>query len=151
MPHVEQSIEINTSANIVFDYIANQPEHIADWWSSFELQARVTPAPTAVGSVSRYVYNMVGVKIKGEHKVLELTPNRLLKVKTISGIESTFDFVFAPRENGCLLTVRVDYALPGSFLGQLMNRMVIEEKNEKSLRDGLATLKGILEAKAQQA
>jgi uncharacterized membrane protein len=146
MPHVEQSIDIQASVQAVFEYIANQPERMADWWPPIELQERVTPPPTNIGSVSRYVDNMMGVKIKGEHEVLEMTPNEHLRVKTTSGIDSQFDFHFTPVGGGTNLTIRVDYTLPGSVLGQLLNRLAIEKKNEQDLEEGLHNLKAILES-----
>lgn len=145
MPLVEQSIDIHTPVEAVFGMIADQPERQAEWWPPIELQERVSPPPTQIGSVSRYVYNMMGVKIKGEHEVIELVPNEYLKVKTSSGIDSTFEFLFAPAGNNTHLTIRVDYKLPGSVIGQLLNKLVIEQKNESDLREGLANLKAILE------
>jgi len=145
MPLVEQSIEIQAPVEAVFGIVAHHPERQAEWWPPIELQERVSPPPTTVGSVSRYVYNMMGVKIKGEHEVLEMTDNQYLKVKTISGIDSTFEFLFQPKGNATTLTIRVDYQLPGSVLGQLLNKLVIEQKNEADLRDGLANLKAIVE------
>lgn len=146
MPLVEQSIDIQTPVSTVFGMIADQPERQAEWWPPIELQERVSPPPTKLGSVSRYVYNMMGVKIKGEHEVVELVPNEYLKVKTTSGIDSTFEFIFAPNGDGTYLTIRVDYKLPGSVIGQLLNKLVIEQKNESDLREGLANLKAILES-----
>src|ERR1700741_1890174 len=100
MPFVEQSILIQAPAETVFGLIAHQPERMAEWWPPIELQERVTPPPTAVGSVARYVYNMMNVSIRGEHEVQEMTENQRLVVKTISGIDSAFEFTFTPRENG---------------------------------------------------
>ena len=125
MPLVEQSIEIDSPVEAVFGMIADQPERQAEWWPPIELQERVSPPPTELGSVSRYVYNMMGVKIRGEHEVLDLTPNKYLRVKTISGIDSQFEFFFQPSGAGTYLTIRVDYSLPGSVIGQLLNKLVI--------------------------
>jgi uncharacterized membrane protein len=119
---------------------------MADWWPPIELQQRVSPPPTVVGSVARYVYNMMGVKIKGEHQVTAMTDNAHIVVKTISGIDSTFDFRFEPLNGHTRLTIRVDYALPGSVLGQLLNRMAIEQKNARDLEEGLRNLKALAEA-----
>jgi uncharacterized membrane protein len=149
MPYVEQSISIDAPPEAVFDLIANQPERMPEWWRAFELQTRVTPPPTAVGSVSRYVYNMLGVKIKGEHQVVELDENARLVVKTMSGIDSAFEFTFAPSDSGTELTVRVEYTLPGSVLGQLLNRLAIEQRNERDLAEGLQNLKQIVEAEVR--
>ncbi|MBZ0303046.1 MAG: SRPBCC family protein [Anaerolineae bacterium] len=145
MPHVEESIEIRAPVEVVFGLIADQPERMAEWWPPIELQERVTPPPTAVGSISRYVYNMMNVTIRGEHEVLALDPNQYLRVKTISGIDSAFDFYFAPAGEGTRLTIRVEYSLPGSIVGQLMNRVIIEERNLKDLQEGLRNLKAMAE------
>ncbi|NDJ63011.1 MAG: SRPBCC family protein [Chloroflexi bacterium] len=145
MPQVERSIEIAAPPTTVFGFIANQPERQPEWWTAFDQQERVTPAPTTLGSVSRYVYNMLGIKIKGEHEVKAIAENEHLLVTTTSGIESTFEFTFRPSGEHTHLTVRVDYTLPGSVLGQLLNRLTIEQRNERDLETALNNLKSILE------
>lgn len=149
MPHVEESIEIAAPVEKVFDLIANQPERMVDWWPPIDLQERVTPPPTNTGSISRYVYNMMGIKIKGEHKVVAMTLNQHLSVKTISGIDSAFHFTFSPSTIGTTLNVRVDYKLPGSIMGQLINRLAFENKNVEDLQQGLRNLKTMLESEAR--
>lgn len=162
MPRVQNAIDIQAPTARVFTMIANYPERMPDWWNTFELQQRVTPPPTQIGSVSRYVYNMLGIKIKGEHKVLEMTENAYLLVKTTTGIDSTFEFIFEPLDAQITdtgesvamtrLTISVDYALPGSVLGQLLNRLTMEQKNERDLHEALINLKALIETQmAQQA
>ena len=149
MPHVEQSIVIHAPVEAVFGLIAHQPERMSEWWPPIELQERVTPAPTHIGSVSRYVYNMMNVSIRGEHQVMEMAENQRLIVETTSGIDSRFMFDFEPASGGTKLTIRVDYSLPGSIIGQLMNRAIIEERNIRDLQEGLHNLKRILEQNAR--
>lgn len=150
MPQVEQSIEIHAPVNAVFALVAHQPERMAEWWPPLEQQERVSPPPTQIGSVSRYVYNVMGVRIPGEQRVTELQEDRCLVVKTISGIDNTYRFDFALKENSAnaditIVTARLDYKLPGSVLGQLLNRSAIEDKNLRDLRDGLRQLKALIE------
>lgn len=153
MPHVEQAIAIHAAPERVFAMIANNPERMPDWWEAFELQQRVTPPPTVIGSVSRYVYNMMGVKIKGEHRVEDMDVNRYLLVRTISGIEASFEFVFERLDGDPApvthLTVKVDYALPGAMLGKLLNRLTMEQKNERDLLQALILLKALIESQQQ--
>lgn len=145
MPRVEERIFIAAPVEKVFDYIANKPELMPDWWPPMTMQERVTPPPTQLGSVSRFAYNMMGVEIKGEHEVTAFTPNAHLQVTTTSGIQSRFDYHFAPQGDGCELTVAVDYELPGGVLGKLANKVVVERKNVDDLRTGLQNLKRALE------
>ena len=151
MPQVEESIDIAAPVAVVFNLIAHQPERMAQWWPPIDLQERVTPPPTQVGSISRYIYNMMNVSIRGEHEVMAYAENQHLRVETISGIASAFDFRFDSRSDSqTRLTIAVDYRLPGSVVGQLMNRLVIEEKNVKDLQEGLRNLKALAEAEATQ-
>lgn len=145
MPQVEQSIEIEASPAAVFALIADQPERMPEWWTLFVRQERVTPPPTAIGSVSRYVFNLMGIRIKGEHQVLQLEPEQHLVLKTLSGINGMFDFTLAATATGTRLTVLMAYTLPGSVLGQRINQHTIEQQNERDLRDGLLQLKLLLE------
>lgn len=145
MPYVEQSIVIQMPPSAVFAFIAHQPERLPDWWRAFHSQERVTPPPTVVGSISRYAYNMMGVRIKGEHQIVEMEADARLLVRTLSGIDGIFEFTFAPADGGTELTIRVDYALPGSVLGQMINRPAIEQSNERDLIEGLQNLKRLLE------
>lgn len=147
MPQVEQSIDISAPPAAVFGLIADQPERIGEWWPAFELQQRVTPPPTAVGSTARYVYNMMGIRIKGEHQVLQCDAPVHLVVRTLSGIDSMFDFTLAELDGGgTRLSVQVAYALPGSMLGARLNRHSMEQQNERDLALGLVNLKALLEA-----
>jgi len=148
MPYVEQSILINAPIDAVFRIVAHQPERMASWWPPIELQRRVTPPPTSLGSISRYVYNMIGVRIKGEHKVIDYVENQHLLVRTTSGIDASFDFTFEPNDDTTRLTIRVDYTLPGAILGQLLNREVLEKKNIDDLQQGLRNLKSLVEKEA---
>lgn len=147
MPLVQKSIEINAPVETVFDFIANQPERMPDWWQAIKLQERVTPPPTRIGSVSRYVYKMLGISLKGEHQVAEMTENRRLQVKTLSGLESAFTFDFEPLNNRTRLTVNVNYELPGAIIGQFIDKLAIEMQNERHLEVGLQNLKDIMESK----
>ncbi len=154
MPQVEQSILIQASPAAVFSLIAHEPERMPEWWTALERQERVTPPPTAAGSVTRYVYNMLGMRIKGEHQVLAYEPDHHLVVRTISGIDSMFDFSFASADEtsageNTQLIVRVAYTLPGSVLGHLINRRTIEQQNEQIVIDSLNNLKALVEREAR--
>ncbi len=148
MPQIEQSILIQASPAAVFSVIAHEPERMPEWWTALEIQQRVTPPPTAAGSIAHYVYNMLGMRIKGEHQVLVYEPPRHLVVRTISGIDSMFDFSLTAPGDGdeTQLIVRVAYTLPGSVLGHLINRRTIEQENEQVVVESLNNLKALVEA-----
>ena len=152
MPQVEQSIEIHAPVSDVFALVAHQPERMSEWWPPLEQHERVSPAPTQVGSVSRYVYNVMGVRIPGEQCITRFEENRCLIINTISGIDSAIRFDFTPKDDHAdttIVTIHHDYKMPGSVLGQLLNRTAIEDKNLRDLRDGLRRLKTIIEQESE--
>jgi len=56
---------------------------------------------------------MMGIRIKGEHQVLQIEDRQHLVVRTLSGLDSMFDFSLAEIDGATRLTVRVAYSLPG--------------------------------------
>ncbi|MBN1284344.1 MAG: SRPBCC family protein [Anaerolineae bacterium] len=147
MPHVEKSIVINLPPETVFQFIANQPERMPEWWGPMKEQKRITPAPTVLGSKSSYVYELMKFRVKGEHEVKAITPNRHMRIEVLTGIDCTFDFKFEPvGASATRLTVNVDYTTPGGILGEVANKLIIEKKNEEAWEEGLATLKHLLES-----
>ncbi len=147
MPVVDKTIVINVPPETVFEFIANQPERMPEWWPPMQEQERTTPAPTELGSRSRYVYQMMKIRIAGEHEVKAFVPNEHLNIEVLTGITCTFDFKFVPTGTGATeLVVHVEYETPGGIFGKLANKIVIERKNEEDWDVGLANLKRILES-----
>jgi len=147
MPAVSETIDINAPVEKVFHLVAHSPERMPQWWRPMELHQRVTPAPTALGSISRYVYNMVGIRIKGEHHVVSYEENRRLIVQTVSGIESRFSFEFqAVTGFRTRVNLRVEYQLPGAIIGKLISRAALEQRNMEDVRGALKTLKSMVES-----
>lgn len=146
MPQVQQTIKIDAPVEKVFTFVTEQPERMAEWWPPIELQERLTPSPTQVGSRSRYQYNMMGIKVRGEHEVMQFVANQRLYIKTLTGIDCAFDFQFEAAEaNHTQLTMRIEYMLPASVLGRILDKTLVERENVQNLEVGLANLKRILE------
>jgi uncharacterized membrane protein len=150
MPRIQHAIAIDAPPDQVFRMVTEYPERMPDWWSAFELQQRITPPPTTVGSLLRYVYNMMGVKIKGEMSVVELTAPAHLHLRTTSGLEASFQFIIDPftDDEGVLHTtfaVQLDYVLPGAILGTFLNRQTLEQHNLHDVQQALINLKALIE------
>jgi len=144
MAHVEESIVINAPMEKVFARIEDN-ESYPDWWPNMIEQKRQTPGPLAVGSRSTYKYNMMGAKIEGE-VILEIyEPPRRLVARTTGGAAGTFNWRCAPEGAGTHLSVVVDYTLPGSFLGQIADKLVVEKRNKADFEEGLKKLKELIE------
>ncbi len=145
MARVERSIVINAPVDKVFARIEDN-ERFPEWWPNMVEQKRQTPGPLAVGSKSTFTYNMLGVKTSGEIELTVYEPPSHLTVKTSGGVTGTFDWRCALEGSGTRLSVVVDYSLPGSILGKIADKLVVEKRNEADLEEGLNKLKTLLEA-----
>jgi len=144
MAHVEKSIVINAPAEKVFMRVEDN-ESFPEWWPNMIEQKRQTPGPLAVGSKSRFTYNMLGVKTTGEVELTTYEPPTHLVARTSGGVNGTFDWRCTPEGSGTRLSVVVDYTLPGSILGKIADKLVVEKRNEADLEEGLKKLKALIE------
>lgn len=62
------------------------------------------------------------------------------------GVKSKLINYFEPEEDRVRMTLIIDYTLPGSFLGQIADRLLFERIFEKTCRENAGTLKIILES-----
>ena len=145
MAHVEEDILIHAPMDKVFARVQDN-ERYPDWWPNMIEQKRLTPDPLVVGSRSRFVYNMLGVKTSGEIELAIYEPPRHLTVRTSGGVNGTFDWRCVDENGATHLRVVIDYSLPGSILGKLADKLVVEKRNQADLEAGLQKLKELIEA-----
>ncbi len=55
--------------------------------------------------------------------------------------------VVVPTSGGSSVQLVVDYELPGSFLGELLDRVYVERRNEREAQHSLENLKDLLEGR----
>ncbi len=52
-----------------------------------------------------------------------------------------------PTDGGSRVELVVDYELPGSFLGELLDRLYVERRNEREAQHSLENLKDLVEGR----
>ena len=142
MSRVEGSITINTSS----DEISNALEDVAnahEWVPSLEEIWDVQGQGT--GCHYQWRYKLGAVSFKGKTQITMSTPSRFV-MNTTGGIPSKWIWTMSPVEGGVKLNLAIDYEVPGSALGAIANRLIIEKQNERELTQALANLKARLEA-----
>jgi uncharacterized membrane protein len=87
---------------------------------------------------------MGGLNVDGETEISESSPARFV-MATSGGIPSTWTWEMKPAQGGTELKLSIDYTVPGSVLGAITNKLIIEKENDKELRSALANLKERLE------
>ena len=142
MPRVAKSILINATPEVIFALIID-PERAHAMNPDLTV---LSYKPSEVGGFNTtWEYLMAGMKFNGASKVAEFdAPNRLVN-ETIGSIPSRWVWQVVPKGESTRVLLAVEYTMPGSFLGALLNKLVIERQNEKSAENQLINLKRLAE------
>lgn len=143
MATVKKSIQINESAEKVFDYLSdhtNEPE----WMPGMIELDFVSGDGKNVGDTYKWKYKMAGIILKGETTVKEMVPNRKIVTASNAGIKNTFTFNLESNEEGTFLKLNIDYIIPVPVLGKIAEKIVLR-KNEREADLALENIKIHLE------
>jgi uncharacterized membrane protein len=146
MNTIKQSINIKAPPSNVYRYLVDV-NHMPEWLSSMEEVRNIWG--TGVGQTYEWTYRMVGVRLKGETKVIADEPDRMRKTQTTGGVESTWTFEMVPAGNDTTLNVSIDYKIPLPVLGRLAEKLV-KRRNEREAQISLEHLKDLVEAEEQR-
>ena len=141
MSHVEGIITIQAPPAKVLEAledIAHAPEWVSSLQKVWDIQGK------GKGCTYKWTFKMRGVNVDGSTEILESMPE-LFVMSTTGSIPSTWTWAIKPADGGAELKLTIDYTVPGSFLGAIADRLLIENENQKELRAALANLKKRLE------
>lgn len=141
MAKVESSIHVDVPPERVRDALLDVAA-AAEWTPSLEKVWDVQGY--GVGCTYQWQYKMGGVSFEGSAEVAEATSDRFV-LKTSGGIPSTWTWGLVPAGNGTDLHLTVEYTVPGSVLGAIANKLVIERQNQKETEQAIANFKARLE------
>lgn len=141
MAKVEGTIHINAPPEQVLEAVLDiprLPEVIPSLEKVWDIQGH------GAGCTYQWQYKMSGVSFEGSAELTEATPEQLT-LKTSGGIPSTWVYGFIPAADGTDLKLSVEYTVPGSVVGALADKLVVERQNKKEVNESLANLKARLE------
>jgi uncharacterized membrane protein len=138
MSHIEKSTVINAPAEKVFDLL-NDPARAGELNPNLTL---LTYTPAAMGGYDNtWEYKMAGRKFSGETKIVKFQPPHRMVYATTGGIPSHWVWTVQPQGSGVKVFLSLDYTMPGSLLGAVVDKLVVERQNEKEIENQLANLK----------
>ncbi len=147
MAQITKSIEILAPVEKVFDFVAN-PHNTVKYSPQFQKFEPVGPKERGLGARVEASGIIMGMSINTTLEIVEFVENRKFVSRSINGVKSVSIWEFKPLQNGATeVTFTSDYKLPGSKLGWLLDKMVIEKDVEKTTVESLVNLKKLLEAK----
>ncbi len=134
MAVVEKTAEFNVSVEKAFGLI----EDLGRWpeWVP-PLTAVTNISGSGMGTTYNWEFKLGSLpKFTGTGEVTKYIPNRRFEVRT-KGVPSTWSFKFADRGGQSLISVSIEYDIPG---GGLVSGLI-----DKQLEEGVVRLRGLLE------
>lgn len=142
MTLIQKSTTINAPAEKVWDILD-------DMGLQSELNPNLkilshTPAPIG-GNNTTWEYKMAGMTFSGETTMREYDRPKREAFDGKGGIDSYWEWTLTSQGSTTEASLKLEYTMPGSFLGAAFNKLVIQSQNEKDIEGQLANLKRLAE------
>lgn len=147
MAHIEHTIDIAAPPERVFEDLIDL--HRLDRWSTITASHDGPDEKVQAGQEFRQDLRVAGLKLPTTWKCTECDPPRSVAYEATSsgGGSLTMRQVVVPTDGGSRVELVVDYELPGSFLGELLDRLYVERRNEREAQHSLENLKDLIEGR----
>lgn len=150
MTVVTKSIVINAPREAIRPYV-NEPDRMRSWnpniykWEAGE----GWPEAGAQGEIGFKASG--GVDVEGVMTMVEYDPDTLNRTYTIDSNNENFEpsvwkYTYDENDGQTTVTAEVEYTLPGSYLGKVLDKLVVERGNAKLLEESLQHLKRKVES-----
>jgi uncharacterized membrane protein len=144
MTKVERSIEINAPSEKIWPL--TKFDKLPEWYYPMKKVEWETAEKNMVGSIAHVSGELAGMKVEWDAEITEVVENRVGAYRSISGNVTSFgSTTLNPTKRGTQVTVAIDYQLPYSVLGKIMDKLKFHKAFEKSFETSLKKLKGMVE------
>lgn len=147
MAQIIKCIDIDAPIGVVFDYVTN-PYNTTKYSPQFTKFEPIGPKERGLGAMVEATGTFMGVNIKTTLEITEFVENVRFVSRSIGGVKSTSTWEFkALPDGGTEVNFISDYTMPGSMLGRLLDKMMLQKDVERSTVESLVNLKRLLEGK----
>lgn len=146
MARIERTIQINRKPEDVFALLTDL-DRLPDWATVVVETHDVPHRPIRNGTTFRQTLRVAGRNLEAEWHVAELEPPRHVAYKATApgGGQLAMKQTIVPSGDGSQVELELDYDLPGGFLGEMVNQVFLERRNEREAEHSLHNLKELLE------
>lgn len=143
MAHVERDIVISAPLDVIYNYGAT-PENLPSWYAGV---VAVNPDGVwpQVGGQIGITYHASGLDFELTATVLTHNPPHEFAFQMDGMITGTSTWTYVDEGGSTHAYVAFDYDLPGGVLGQVADKLVVEQMNIANGEQSLANLKAICE------
>ena len=141
---IVRSINIDVPPDKVFAYVQDL-ENMPEWMSSCKSHRITSHQRSGVGTTTHCVMEQAGRIIEWDSVVTEYVKNQKMMWHCEKPSRNDGIFEFEPTTTGTKVTFTMDYDLPYSILGAIIDRLKVSRSIQQAIDDGLRRLKEILE------
>lgn len=150
MGRVESSVEIGAPIEKVFVFFTD-PRNLEKVFVDYSMKIEdVSKQPAGVGTRYRLSCVVAGIRARPHlHEVVEFENNRRIVDREVKGgalNREELTYAFGATDRGTKVTLTIDYKLPYSVVGEVMDKLRMRKALENFSRDGVQKAKKILEA-----
>jgi ligand-binding SRPBCC domain-containing protein len=152
MGRVESSVEIEAPVEKVFVFFSN-PKNQEKIFVDYSMKMEdVSEQPPGVGTKYRTSCVVAGTKVKPHfHEVVEFEKNRRIVDREVKGgggsmKKEELTYAFGATDRGTKVTLTIDYKLPYSVIGEVLDKLRMRKAFENFSKDGVQRAKEIIEA-----
>jgi carbon monoxide dehydrogenase subunit G len=144
---ITKSIEIEASPEEVFAFITDMKK-TNETSKGFAEGEYTSKGPVGVGTTLHYVAKAGGQQAEFDMEITEFEKNKKMSRRTIgaSKFKMQGSSTLEPTAKGTKLTSTMNYELPYSILGKLVDKLKVSKDMEKSMERTLRDTKKALEA-----
>jgi len=148
MAHIKDSIFIQASPEKVHAFAAD-PYKWSSWFVGLG-EAKNVEGDNSPGTTVTHSYLMAGAHIPlttrvTEHRA-EADGSFRWKGENEGALAGWIAWDYEPTDDGTTVKFEIEYAVPGSVLGKVADRLFIERNQERAARHTLENLKHLVEA-----
>jgi len=144
LARIERSVKVDVRPEKAFSYLKDL-ENMPAWMASCKSHKITSKKRYGLGTTTHCVMVQAGRTIEWDSVVTEYLENQKMSWHCEKPSRNDGTFEFKPAQKGTEITFVMDYDLPYSIFGALIDKLRVRKDIEKSIDDGLRKLKEILE------
>ena len=144
---VTKSIEIEASPEEVFAFIIDQKK-MNEAGKGFAEMEYTSKGPVGVGTTSHLIAKIGGQERESDMEITEFVKNKKVSSHSIGTSKSKMvnSWTFEPTAKGTKFTMSMDYEVPYSVLGKVIDKLKLSKDLDKAMGKMLENIKKALEA-----
>jgi uncharacterized membrane protein len=151
MARIERHIKIGRPPAEVFALLTDL-DRLPEWATIVVGTRDVSEFPLREGCTFRQTLRVLGREVESDWRVTELEVPRRVAYEAAApgGGTLTMRQTVVSGDGNSRVELELDYELPGGWLGELLDRGVVEEQNEREAEQSLERLKTLAEKAATE-